>query len=423
MADETQLRSLLGNAELALTQGRPADALKLIAQASVAGAQNPEALAACGVLTLQAGNASAARVLIEQAIALNPRDPRYFVNLAVVLRSFNDADGELRACDQALALDPYFFTANLQKGSLFELLGDKKRAASAYHACLASLRPGMQLAGQFRPLLEHAQQVVREQFRMLEELLQSRLEPLRRQFAGESLERVDDSLAIFLGKKRIFNSQPTMTYFPRLPAIPFFERRDFPWIEAVEAQTEAMRDELAGLLAGAPQDFIPYVNHAPGSPLGQWGELNNSQRWSALFLFKDGTTLAENVARCPRTVAALATAPQVRIPNRGPTAFFSRLEPRTRIPAHTGSTNTRLTVHIPLIVPPNCGFRVGAEVREWRPGTALIFDDTIEHEAWNDSDQQRVILIFDIWNPLLTSAERELMTVATAGIAEFFDES
>jgi aspartyl/asparaginyl beta-hydroxylase (cupin superfamily) len=77
-------------------------------------------------------------------------------------------------------------------------------------------------------------------------------------------------------------------------------------------------------------------------------------------------------------------------------------------------------VHIPLIVPPKCGFRVGTQVREWQPGTALIFDDTIEHEAWNDSDQDRVILIFDIWNPLLTGAERELMTAATAAIAEFY---
>src|ERR1700722_5673137 len=169
MADETQLRSLLGNAELALTQSRPADALQLIAQARAEGAENPEVLAACGILTLQAGNASDARALIEQAIALNPKDPRYYVNLTVVLRSFNDAAGELKACDQALALDPYFFTANLQKGSLHEHLGDKRRAASAYHACLASLRPGMQLAGAFRPLLEHAQQVVRAQFRELDE--------------------------------------------------------------------------------------------------------------------------------------------------------------------------------------------------------------------------------------------------------------
>jgi len=121
-------------------------------------------------------------------------------------------------------------------------------------------------------------------------------------------------------------------------------------------------------------------------------------------------------------MAALAHAPVVDVPKRGPTSFFSRLEPKTRIPAHTGSTNTRLTVHIPLIIPPNCGFRVGSEVREWHPGTALVFDDTIDHEAWNDSDEQRVVLIFDVWNPLLTQAERDLMRVVTTGIADFFDE-
>ena len=422
MADETQLRSLLGSAEQALLQGRRSDALNLIAQLRASAHNQPEVLAACGMLLLRAGNAPEARALIEQAIAINPRNARYLVNLAVALRELKDSDGELRALDQALALDPYLFTANLQKGSLFELRGDTKRAAAAYHAALSSLRPGMELPGQLRPLLEHAQQVVRAQFRQLEEWLQSRLEPLRRQFAAEPQDRVDDCLATFLGKKRIFHSQPTMTYFPRLPAISFFERRDFPWVEALEAATAAICDELGALLAEVPQDFTPYVNHAPGSPLGQWGELNNSKRWSALFLYKDGTAFNDNIARCPRTVAALAQAPQVKIPERGPTAFFSRLEPKTRIPPHTGSTNTRLTVHLPLIVPPGCGFRVGAEVREWQPGTALIFDDTIEHEAWNDSDQQRVILIFDIWNPLLSGAERELMTVATAGIAEFFDQ-
>ena len=101
--------------------------------------------------------------------------------------------------------------------------------------------------------------------------------------------------------------------------------------------------------------------------------------------------------------------------------FFSRLEPKTRIPPHTGATNTRLIVHIPLVVPAGCGFRVGSETREWQPGTALIFDDTIEHEAWNDSDQPRVVLIFDIWNPLLTQAERDLMAAATAGIEQFLE--
>ena len=94
--------------------------------------------------------------------------------------------------------------------------------------------------------------------------------------------------------------------------------------------------------------------------------------------------------------------------------MFSVLQPATRIPPHTGVSNTRLVVHLPLIIPPNCGFRVGNETREWRPGTAWVFDDTIEHEAWNDSDRPRTILIFDIWSPFLSAAERELVSLVTA---------
>ena len=60
----------------------------------------------------------------------------------------------------------------------------------------------------------------------------------------------------------------------------------------------------------------------------------------------------------------------------------------------------------PLVVPPACGFRVGNEVREWDEGRLIIFDDTIEHEAWNESDRDRVVLIFDIWRPELSAQER-----------------
>ena len=89
--------------------------------------------------------------------------------------------------------------------------------------------------------------------------------------------------------------------------------------------------------------------------------------------------------------------------------MFSILEPRTRIPPHTGSNNIRTTVHLPLVVPEGCGFRVGAETRTFVPGAAWAFDDTIEHEAWNDSDEPRAILILDVWNPLLSEAERAMV--------------
>ncbi len=75
----------------------------------------------------------------------------------------------------------------------------------------------------------------------------------------------------------------------------------------------------------------------------------------------------------------------------------------------------RLVTHLPLIVPENCGFRVGNDTRQWVPGKAWVFDDTIEHEAWNDSDKLRVVLIFDIWHPHLTPPERAMITATQSG--------
>jgi aspartyl/asparaginyl beta-hydroxylase (cupin superfamily) len=78
-----------------------------------------------------------------------------------------------------------------------------------------------------------------------------------------------------------------------------------------------------------------------------------------------------------------------------------------------------LICHLPLIVPDGCGLRVGAEVRHWSEGEALIFDDSIEHEAWNTSDALRVVLLFDIWRPELSADERELVAATLAAVASY----
>jgi aspartyl/asparaginyl beta-hydroxylase (cupin superfamily) len=107
-----------------------------------------------------------------------------------------------------------------------------------------------------------------------------------------------------------------------------------------------------------------------------------------------------------------------------PNAMFSLLAPRTRIPPHTGVANTRLVCHLPLIVPRDCGFRVGASRREWRVGEAFVFDDTIEHEAWNDSDELRVVLIIDLWPPALGRADRDAVSaVIGASNATFMGQA
>jgi len=92
-----------------------------------------------------------------------------------------------------------------------------------------------------------------------------------------------------------------------------------------------------------------------------------------------------------------------------PNVMFSVLHPKAKIPPHHGESNARLVAHLPLVVPEGCLFRVGYDNRRWVEGEVLIFDDTIEHEAWNDSDEIRVVMLFDVWNPLLSVEERAIV--------------
>ena len=175
------------------------------------------------------------------------------------------------------------------------------------------------------------------------------------------------------------------------------------------------------MLAADKADLEPYITHGTGESIREkWRELHQSRRWSVYYLWRDGVAYEEHQARCPRTMAALRNWPRCEVPGASPNALFSILDAKTRIPPHTGVNNTRLIVHLPLIVPPECWFRVGGEQREWEPGKAFVFDDTMEHEAWNGSNEPRAVLIFDIWNPHVSPEERAMVSMAVEGVNEFY---
>jgi aspartyl/asparaginyl beta-hydroxylase (cupin superfamily) len=265
-----------------------------------------------------------------------------------------------------------------------------------------------------------AQTGVRRADEALRQHLSEAVAELRGRFGASETARFDEALDIFAGVKRAYVHEPLFLNFPRLPAIPFFDRSHFPWLEALEAETSVIAAEMRGALNAAAEDELaPYIQYPRGAPVNQWGELNHSRRWSSYFLWRDGARQDRACDQCPRTAALLERLPICRQTDYAPTAMFSALEARTHIPAHTGSTNVRLLVHLPLLLPGPARFRVGNETRAWRMGEAWVFDDTIEHEAWNDADSLRVILIFDVWNPLLSEAERALVNAMLAARKTF----
>jgi aspartyl/asparaginyl beta-hydroxylase (cupin superfamily) len=332
------------------------------------------------------------------------------LNRALALRLLGDFHGALTVLDDALAMQPYDFAALLGKASMLEQIGQGRSAADVYRNALKISPPRDRCPPVIQSQIDHAAGVVRRHAEALRDHMRSKVAALRGQVDAATLDRFDEGLEIYAGLKTAPKQEPLLLDYPRLPAIPFYDRALFPWLETLEAATPIITAELEALLAGGMDDFAPYIAYPKGAPVNQWGELNHSRKWSSLWLWKDGARQDAVCERCPQTAALLESLPMCRQDGFAPTAVFSALQPHTPIPAHTGSSNVRLLTHLPLILPGPARFRVGNTVRDWKMGEAWVFDDTIDHEAWNDADAMRVILIFDVWNPYLSKAEQSLIT-------------
>jgi aspartate beta-hydroxylase len=419
--DDQRIPALLDAANRALMEGRAEEAGKLVRQAELESPQHPLVLNELGRRLLLAGNLSRARELFEQALQGDSSNASTWINLAAALRGLNRRDEEMQALHRVLAIEPNNLRAMLQKASLHELQNNPRAAAFTYRMALRSITPTTQVPAWMQELLEHARRVVEANNRALESFLEDRLTSLRAEYSDGTLQRFDQCMAILLQKKRIYQPQPSFMYFPQLAAIEFHERANFPWLDTIEAAIDDIRAELIDVLAEDSGSLEPYVSHGTRRSVEEkWRELHQSRRWSVYYLWRDGVPYPEHLTRCPRTVAALEAWPRCEVPGASPNALFSILDARTRIPPHTGVNNTRLIVHLPLIIPPGCGFRVGGEQREWQPGKAFVFDDTIEHTAWNDSDEPRAVFIFDIWNPEVSPPERALVSATVAGVSDFY---
>ena len=400
-------------------EGRWADAEQAWQRVLALDPRQPQALYGLGMHAFQRGDLEGALHALQTADGLRPRDPAILLAIGRVQRERGDAEAEGRAIEASLAAEPYFLPGLLAKAGRHERLGQSRAAVAAYRNALATAPPEAHWPAPLRAQLQRGRDLVERYGQALALFLQERSGSRMQQLAPSEAARWREAGAILAGVSRPYPSVCNQLQVPRLPAIPFFERSRFDWVEALEARTADIASELDAVLADDRAGFGPYVAYAPGTPVNQWRELNHSQRWSSYKLWDNGRPVEAHLARCPRTAEALREAGQADIEGMCPNAMFSALAPRTRIPPHTGETNARLVVHLPLVVPEGCRYRVGFEHRRWKVGEVLIFDDSIEHEARNDSDELRVVLIFDVWNPLLSEGERDMVRLMTVAQREF----
>lgn len=352
-----------------------------------------------------AGDLLRAISLLEQAGNSGPDDPQLWLKLAALRRASGQPAKALDAVHRALALAEFDFMALVMRATLLEKLAPAQAGEAWAHAL--AQRPSSPLPPQMADVLARGE-TARDAW------IGERQARLERATAGTLADASEDEAARIarfrsnvLRKTRVYHSEPTHFAFPGLAEREFHPRSEHPWLADVEAATDAVAAELDAVMAAERAELVPYIEYQQHEAMAQWRTLNHNRDWTAIHLIRNGKLIEANARHCPRTMALLAGLPQPDIAGAGPNAMFSLLAPGTLIPPHVGISNARLVCHLPLVVPEGCWFRVGGETRHWRRGSAFLFDDTIEHEASNPSDQLRVVFIFDVWHPGLTSAERE----------------
>jgi aspartate beta-hydroxylase len=413
----------LEEARSLLRQGRIAEAERLFALALEVAPDDPQALSVVAIAAMRAGDLRRARQLLEHAVKKNPGDALVHHHLGRVCDADGDLKGSLAAHGAAALIRPDLHAARLFLALALERAGEPRAALLQFSRTLNDA----QMQGHWvdvqstpaplRPAVEHAVSVVRDGRR---QAIAQLLEPLEKTYGRASLDRVRACVRIYLREQAPEytdeRQRPTFLYFPGLGAQPYLDRAKFHWIEALEASTEAIRGELLALLPGtAGRERVFTSEELERQNLRG---LDVPPSWNGYYFFRHGTRREDNCAACPITASALDRLPLNHVREHGPEVLYSVFTPGTHLLPHRGVTNTRLVGHLPLIVPENCALAVGGEVHAWEPGRVVVFDDTYEHEAWNRSKQTRVVMIFDIWHPSLTDAER----LAVKKVVEFIGD-
>ena len=421
---------------------RRAAALALIEQGHLAEAERafsgllrdaPTDLDALNFLAIRAhadGRADEALDLLTRACAAKPGDATTLTNLGALHREHGRIEQAVIAFEEAVRASPRLAVARLRLGEALQAQGRMVQALPAYFGAIMAAqtqgrwREPAAIEPELRQLVLHAMRAVVNGRRAL---FSSLLAPLRERHGGAALLRVEKCLAGYLGDLQLPrgdpHQRPSFLYFPDLPTTRLFDRELFPWYAELEAQTAALREEMLAVLNedGAFESFFGHSYDTRALQQQVANDRGEEASWNAFFFYRHGVRNEQHALRCPRSIAALDAVPTLcRIREHAPEACFSLLTPGSHILPHRGVTNTRAVTHLPLVVPEgDLALHVSGQMIHWQEGRCFTFDDTFEHEAWNRSDETRVVMLLDVWNPYLTEVEREAIATLTAGIGDF----
>lgn len=417
MSYSSSISEALEDARRLRAEGRIDEAAARLEPMLAAFPDHLETLLELAQIALAQRRMDACLSLLDTATTHQPDDPELHFRRATVLQQLRRLDEARSAYGRAVELKPDHVPALLKLGGCCLATGDRDAAVRVYQGIVAITGPvGRALQDQRLPAairgdVELMHRTLQGQYRQLLELTRTYL---RETYPAAELTRIDAAFQVLAGERQHQYDHPLQRpeffFIPGLPPIPWFERDQFEWVARVEQAFPAVREELEALLADRG-DFIPYLHGTQGqaaiTPAGtDFSHLAGNLSWSAYHLHK-GHRIDDHCARCPETAALMDSLPLPVAEGWMPETFFSVLAPGEHIIPHLGQMNGRLTIHLGLIIPPDCGIRVGEETRGWEEGRVLAFDDSFLHEAWNRSDRERAVFIFEAWHPDMKPAEMD----------------
>ena len=365
-------------------------------------------------LAEQRGDVLRARECIRTACAIEPESEALAINIAQLqLEADHPADAAATLAT-LLARVPHSFMAWIMLGDVFHLSGLPEQA---FRARVQGINRA-QAAGKLMNMESTPQQLQAVITELIENVNQGResrvvaaLARMREQLGAPALKRVEHAVAAYLGHNddgpASPHQRPSLLYFPGLPQGPYHDPYLHAWAGRLDEAYGAIRAEALAAAAGE-LGMESFLTFEPGqSTDGHLGGAGPKRSWDAIFFYRRGERHAANHARCPATSAVLDAVELCEVAGQAPEICFSVLQPGTHIMPRHGLTNTRLAMHLPLVVPADCALNVfGGAEHAWQEGKLMMFDDTFRHEAWNRSAQTSIILQIVCWNPHLDAGER-----------------
>jgi len=327
----------------------------------------------------ESGDLEAAATLYRKGIACDESNPTPYLYLGYLLERLEQHDAALQAWSLGADLDP--------------------RMINAWRS------PGIATDIQLRS--KAANDAVRRHFT---DLHRTSIAEYQKQHPKANIDRI--AAAIWCQTHDSdFNyndprHKPHVFFVPDLDPIAVYGSQHMPWQGILEAAADEIREEFLVAREQAADEEKPYLEPKAAGLGAGWKSIADSLNWGTFQLYKQGVANERLLKRFPATLAALRSIPVLTTASGPREVLFSVLRGGQRIPPHFGVANTDMTVHMPIITTEQSAIRVVDDTYEWQFGQVFSFDDAFDHESWNDSDEERVNLLFEAWHPGLTEHEK-----------------